>query len=220
MGFTNSPAEFQACMVFILQDEIPNKTNIFIDDLPIMGPKTQYLDKDGNPETIPDNPGIRRFIWEHAQDVHRIMHRIGHAGGTFAPKKAQICRPEVIIVGNKCSAAGRVPDDSRVQKILEWPTLATVKDVRGFLGLCGTVRIWIKNYSEIARPLTELVRKNISFIWDRQRQEAFDQLKHLVTSAPALRPIDYKSDKPIILSVDTSKIVVGIILSQEDKEER
>ena len=220
MGFTNSPAEFQACMVFILQDEIPNKTNIFIDDLPIMGPKTQYLDKDGNPETIPDNPGIRRFIWEHAQDVHRIMHRIGHAGGTFAPKKAQICRPEVIIVGNKCSAAGRVPDDSRVQKILEWPTLATVKDVRGFLGLCGTVRIWIKNYSEIARPLTELVRKNISFIWDRRRQEAFDQLKHLVTSAPALRPIDYKSDKPIVLSVDTSKIAVGIILSQEDEEGR
>ena len=220
MGFTNSPAEFQACMVFILQDEIPNKTNIFIDDLPIMGPKTQYLDKDGNPETIPDNPGIRRFIWEHAQDVHRIMHRIGHAGGTFAPKKAQICRPEVIIVGNKCSAAGRVPDDSRVQKILEWPTLATVKDVRGFLGLCGTVRIWIKNYSEIARPLTELVRKNISFIWDRRRQEAFDQLKHFVTSAPALRPIDYKSDKPIVLSVDTSKIAVGIILSQEDEEGR
>ena len=220
MGFTNSPAEFQACMVFILQDEIPNKTNIFIDDLPIMGPKTQYLDKDGNPETIPDNPGIRRFIWEHAQDVHRIMHRIGHAGGTFAPKKVQICRPEVIIVGNKCSAAGRVPDDSRVQKILEWPTLATVKDVRGFLGLCGTVRIWIKNYSEIARPLTELVRKNISFIWDRRRQEAFDQLKHLVTSAPALRPIDYKSDKPIVLSVDTSKIAVGIILSQEDEEGR
>ena len=55
-------------------------------------------------------------------------------------------------------------------------------------------------------------------LYDRQRQEAFDQLKHLVTSAPALHPIDYKSDKPIILSVDTSKIAVGIILSQEDEE--
>ena len=73
-------------------------------------------------------------------------------------------RGPIVIVGNKCSAAGRVPDDSRVQKILEWPTLATVKDVRGFLGLCRTVYIWIKNYSEIARPLTELVRKNTSFL--------------------------------------------------------
>ena len=42
----------------------------------------------------------------------------------------------------------------------------------------------------------------------------------MVTSTPTLHPIDYKFDKPIILSVDTSKIVVGIILSQEDKEER
>lgn len=84
MGFTNSPAEFQKCMTFILQDEIESgKANIFIDDLPVKGPKTQYLDTDGNPETIPGNPGIRRFIWEHAQDVHRVMHRIMHAGATL-----------------------------------------------------------------------------------------------------------------------------------------
>ena len=49
-------------MVFILQDEIFNKTNIFIDNLPIMDLKTQYLDKDDNPETISDNSGIRHFI--------------------------------------------------------------------------------------------------------------------------------------------------------------
>jgi hypothetical protein len=74
MGYTNSPAEFQKCMTFILQDEIPDVANIFIDDLPIKGPATQYLDRHGNPETLAENPGIRRFIWEHAQDVHRIMH--------------------------------------------------------------------------------------------------------------------------------------------------
>jgi hypothetical protein len=58
MGFTNSPAEFQKCMTFILQDEIPHTANIFIDDLPIKGPTTQYPDEHGNPETLPDNPGI------------------------------------------------------------------------------------------------------------------------------------------------------------------
>ena len=73
-GFTNSPAEFQKCMAMVLKDEIPRTANIFIDDLPIKGPATQYLDKHGKPEVLPKNPGIRRFIWEHAQDVHRIMH--------------------------------------------------------------------------------------------------------------------------------------------------
>ena len=91
MGYTNSPAEFQKCMAFILQDEIPHIANIFIDDLPIKGPKTKYLDKNGMPETIPGNPEIRHFIWEHAVDVHRVMHRIKCAGASFTPKKTQIC---------------------------------------------------------------------------------------------------------------------------------
>ena len=91
MGFTNSPAEFQKCMAFILQDEIPAVANIFIDDLPVKGPATQYLDEEGNPETMKENPGIRRYIWEHANDVHHIMHWVGHAGATFAPKKVQVC---------------------------------------------------------------------------------------------------------------------------------
>ena len=69
------------------------------------------------------------------------MHRIRYARDTFALKKAQICKLEVIIVGNKCSVAGRVSDNSRIQKILKWLTLATVKDVRGFLGLYKTVHI-------------------------------------------------------------------------------
>lgn len=218
MGYTNSPAEFQKCMTFILQDEIPDVANIFIDDLPIKGPATIYPDENGDPETLKENPGIRRFVWEHAQDVHRVMHRIKCAGATFSPKKTQICRPEVVIVGQKCTPAGRLPDEDRVSKILKWPVLTNAKEVRGFLGLCGTVRIWIRNYSQLARPLTELVHKDAEFEWTDRRQETFEKLKKLVASAPALRPIDYTSQNPVILSVDTSYIATGFILSQIDDD--
>jgi hypothetical protein len=51
------------------------------------------------------------------------------------------------------------PDDAKVEKILNWPVLSTPKEVRQFLGLCGTVRVWIPNYSKMVRPLTELYRK-------------------------------------------------------------
>ena len=47
------------------------------------------------------------------------MHRVSYAGGRFSPKKAQVCRPEVLIVGQKCTSEGRLPDDNKVQKILE-----------------------------------------------------------------------------------------------------
>lgn len=183
-------------------------------DLPIKGPSTQYLDSKGNPEVLQENSGIRCFIWEHAQDVHRIMHKVKCAGATFAANKAQICRPEALIIGQTCHAAGRSPDTTKVDKILSWPKLTTPKQVRQFLGLCGTVRIWIPNYSKLVRPLTELYRKDVEFIWDERRQDAFDKIKQLISSAPALKPIDYKSDHPVVLSVDSSKEAVGFILSQ------
>jgi hypothetical protein len=215
-GFTNSPAEFQKCMVMVLQDEIPHAANIFIDDLPIKGPTTQYLDAQGKPEVLQENSGIRRFIWEHAQDVHRIMHRVTCAGATFSGKKAQIALPEALIIGQQCNASGREPDKDKVSKILDWPILTSPKEVRRFLGLCGTVRIWIPNYSQIVRPLTELYHKNKDFIWDDHRQTAFNKIKQLVSAAPALHPINYSSDNPVILSVDSSAEAAGMILSQID----
>jgi len=189
-GYTNSPSEFQNCTSFILQDEIPHVANVFIDDLPIKGPETRYNDANGNAETLPANPGIRRFIWEHAVDVHRIMHCFAHAGGTFSGPKTQLCCPHVLILGQECHPDGRSPDHGKVKKILDWPPLATPKDVHSFLGLCGTVRIWIANYSLLARPLINLYRKDTPFIWDTPQQDAFDALKIAVSSAPSLHPIN------------------------------
>ena len=192
MDFTNSPSEFQACMVFILQDEIPQVADVFIDDIPIKGPKSRYLNSKGEEERIKENPGIRRFIWEHLNDLHRILHRIGEAGGTVSGKKLQLCRSEVEIVGQKCSRQGREPTDTRAQRIKDWPTPANLTEVRGFLGLCGTVRIWIKDYSRIASPLNDLTRKETEFKWGEAQKKAFERLKALVSSAPALKPIDYQ----------------------------
>lgn len=103
---------------------------------------------------------------------------------------------------------------------MDWPTLKTPTDVRGFLGLCGTVRIWIQGYSSLIRPLTELYRKDVEFIWDERRELAFQTLKEIITEAPVLRNIDYSSELPIILSVDTSFIAIGFILSQMDESGR
>jgi hypothetical protein len=89
----------------------------------------------------------------------------------------QLCRAEVEIVGHKCSASGRQPVDCRTKKIETWPVPTDLKEVRGFLGLCGTVRIWIKDFSLLARPLVDLTRKGVDFSWGPEQQEAFDHLK-------------------------------------------
>lgn len=74
-GSTNAVQEFQACMTFILAPEMPNIASPFIDDIPVCGPKTRY-EEEGQQEALPENLGIRRFVWEHANDINRVLHRI------------------------------------------------------------------------------------------------------------------------------------------------
>ncbi|KIY44934.1 hypothetical protein FISHEDRAFT_50604, partial [Fistulina hepatica ATCC 64428] len=124
-------------MTFILKEKIPHTANIFIDDLAIKGPSSQYLDSSGKPEVLKENPRIRYFIWEHAGNVHCIMHCIKCAGATFSPGKVQICRPEAIIVGQRVTNKGRLPEPDKAEKILSWPQLHNPHEVHQFLGLCG-----------------------------------------------------------------------------------
>ena len=70
MGWTNSVPIFHDDVTHILQPEIPHVTQPYIDDVPVRGPATRYIQENGEPETIPENPGIHRFVWEHFQDLN------------------------------------------------------------------------------------------------------------------------------------------------------
>jgi hypothetical protein len=70
-----------------------------------------------------------------------------------------------VIVGHKYTPEGRIPEDKRIAKVVKWPILTTPKEVRGFLELCGTVQIWIENYSKlVGLPLLKalIVRGHLS----------------------------------------------------------
>jgi hypothetical protein len=69
-GSTNAVAIFHSDVTFILEPEIPSVAKPFLDDTAIRGPASRYETPDGGYETIPENAGIRRFIWEHLNDVH------------------------------------------------------------------------------------------------------------------------------------------------------
>src|SRR6266481_4179227 len=112
-------------------------------------------------EVIQDNSGIHHFVWEHLNDVNRVLQRIKKAGGTFSGWKMDICMPEVITIGHKCTYNSRYPEDQKVQKILDWPNCTSLMEVRGFLGICGIVQIWVKDFAKRAKPLVLLTKKNV-----------------------------------------------------------
>ncbi|PIL33987.1 hypothetical protein GSI_03695 [Ganoderma sinense ZZ0214-1] len=216
MGWTNSVPIFHDDVTYILQEEIPDFTVPYVDDVPLRGPESDYHREDGTYETIPENPGIRCFVWEHFLNVNRILNRMRYAGGTFSGPKAVIIDDDLIIIGHRCTSVGRLPDDERVRVVKNWTKFETLSDIRAFLGTVGVARIFIRNFAKRANALVHLTRKDVPFEFGEAQWKAVEDLQNAVLESPALRPLDYNSDALVILGVDTSAIAVGYMLCQQD----
>jgi hypothetical protein len=216
MGWTNSIPIFHNDVTFILQAEIPHVTIPYINDVPIKGPTTMYQKVNDSYETIPENPGIRRFVWEHFENLNRVVQRMKYCSGSFSSPKLFLCVPEIFVLDHRCTPEGQLPDESRVSVIRKWGLCQSLSEVCTFLGTVGVVRIFIKNFSLRAHPLIKLTRKDEPFIFGPEQIQVQEDLKIALLESPALRSIDYTSSAPVILAVDTSYIAVDFQLCQCD----
>jgi RNase H-like domain found in reverse transcriptase len=214
MGYTNSPQIIHSDVAHILHNEIPDYTQHFIDDVPVKGPLTRYELPGGGYETIDGNPGIQCFIWELCLATHYILQWVKVYGGTFNGKKSFIGLSEAVVVGHLCTYHGYIPDTKQVQKIISWPRPTTLTEVGTFLGTCGVLQIFIKNFTLITQPLVHLIWKDVPFEFGDEEDTSMEKLKQVTVTSPALQPLNYVTDRAIILAVDSSPVAAGYILSQ------
>lgn len=211
-GATNSVSVYQAQMVWVIQDEIPENFGIFIHYSGIKGPNSTY-----NNEKLEENSEIRRFIWVYAVALERVLFRL-EAGLTISANNFAVCVPELEIVGHVVGMNGRTISEKKKNKIRAWPVPRNSTDVRGFLGVCVYFRIFIENFSLFSAPLRKLTRKDSEFIWTEKMQESFEKLKEIVGRDILLKAIDYSKEAGIIrLAVDSSSLAAGAVLTQEDE---
>lgn len=127
--------------------------------------------------------------------------------------KCSFAQQQLHYLGHVISSKGVATNPSKVADVQNWPVPKSVKELRGFLGLAGYYRRFVKNFGSIAKPLTELLKKEQLFVWTQLTDQAFSALKTALVSTPVLAFPDFT--KPFIVETDASDKGVGAVLQQD-----
>ena len=193
-GLCNAPSTFQRCMHKALGNLIYTIAPVYLDDINVHS----------------------KSFEEHLKDLQEVFDKIRAANLKLGKDKCFFCKDEIKFLGYIVGDYGIKTDNDKIKKIKEFPIPRNIKQLRGFLGLTGYYRRFIKKYSVIAKPLTKLLQKDQEYNWEQKQQDAFDDLKNRLINSPILIYPDFS--KPFRLYTDASGIALGAVLHQEAED--
>lgn len=190
-GLCNSPTTFERLMEVVLAGLNFNICLVYIDDIIIFG----------------------KTFDETLQNLEQVFKKLQSAGLKLKASKCTLFKKEVLFLGYKVSGDGVQTDPEKVAVVEKWPVPIDASEVRSFVGLCSYYRRFIAGFSSMAKPLFRLTEKGREFKWTTDCQNAFDNLKKCLTTAPLLAHPNFSL--PFILDTDASQVGLGAVLSQE-----
>ena len=192
-GLCGAPSTFQRYINWVLRDELDLSCSAYLDDVVIFSNGTQS---------------------EHRKLVLKIVGKLGDAGLQLDIDKSSFEAKMIKYLGYIIKVGyGIEVDPAKTEALRTWEPPKTVKGVRGFLGFVNYYRQFIPRFSDIATPLTALTKKDCTFRWDQACQEAFDQLRTSMISAPIL--VNWDPEHPTQIETDASGYALGGALIQQ-----
>lgn len=188
-GLTNAPATFQALMNDVLQPFLRKFVLVLFDDILIYSSSAA----------------------EHLRHVRLVLDTLRQHQLFLKRNKCSFGQPSVAYLGHVITEEGVAMDKAKVDAVLAWPQPRSVLVVRGFLGLTGYYRQFIKNYGTIAAPLTKLLRKD-AFFWTDDASAAFQAFQCALTTTPVLQLSDFA--QAFVVKCDASGHGFGAVLHQ------
>ena len=155
---------------------------------------------------------------EHMSLLRTVFSRLRYAGLKYRPSKSQLCRKELLYLGHIISRDGIAVAPHNTDKIKKFPRPKNRTEVKRLLGLFGYYRTFIKGFAAITSPITKLTSQSVEIRWNQECEEASENLRSQITSAPILAFPDFS--RPFILSTDASAIAIGAVLSQIQQDDR
>eukprot|EP00253_Pinus_taeda_P032829 PITA_32829 len=171
-GLTNAPATFMCLMNNIFHRYLDRFVLIFIDDILIYS----------------------CTIEEHYEHLRMVLQTLREHQLYAKFSKCDFFKEEIQYLGHVITKDGIAVDPEKIKAIMEWPVPKYVADVRSFMGLAGYYRRFVEGFSKVAFPITSLQKKGKVFHWTPSCQKSFEQLKHLLTTAPILSIADPNKD--------------------------
>jgi hypothetical protein len=129
--------------------------------------------------------------------------------------KCEFWLEKIAFLGHILTAEGIEVDPSKVEAVSKWKQPTNVSEVRSFLGMAGYYRRFIKGFSSIARPMTELLKKDNKFVWTPKCEESFQIIKQKLTTASVLTLSDIHQN--FVIFYDASRQGLGCVLMQNEK---
>ncbi|KAL6316347.1 hypothetical protein AAG906_017983 [Vitis piasezkii] len=191
-GLCNAPATFQRCMLSIFSDMLERIMEVFMDDITVYGGTFE----------------------ECLVNLEAVLNRCIEKGLVLNWEKCHFMVRQGIVLGHIISEKDIEVDKAKVKLIVKLSSPTTIKGVRQFLGHAGFYRRFIKDFSNLSKPLCELLAKDAKFIWDERCQKSFDQLKQFLTTTPIVRAPNWQL--PFEIMCDTSDFAIGVVLGQRE----